>query len=58
MRKLIYGLAFERFGEVELLPLTFRSAREAQEWLDYQRTARGDERRMTIVRVTATQARP
>lgn len=53
MRKLIYGLAFERFGEVELLPLTFRSAREAQAWID----AEQDARKLTIVRVTATEAR-
>lgn len=57
MRKLFYGIAQDVTGSTTLLPLTFTSAREAQDWIDWQRDHRQDRTRYAIVRCQPTQAR-
>ena len=58
MRKLFYGAACERGAGPELARFTFTSAREAQDWIDYQSKERGDPTRWTVVRISPTKARP
>lgn len=57
MRKLFYGLAHDELGSTVLHRLTFTSAREAQDWVDWQRDNRGDPTRWRVVRITPTAAR-
>lgn len=58
MRKLFYGIAYDQHGNTVLHPGTFTSAREAQDWADYQRDHRQDATPYRVVRVEPTKARP
>lgn len=58
MRKTFYGLAFDQYGNTQLKPLTFTSAREAQDWADWQREHKNDATKYVVIRISPTKARP
>lgn len=57
MKRALFALITESLGTLEMLPLTFKSAREAQDWADWQREIRGDRRAFRVMRCEQTQAR-
>lgn len=57
MRKLFYGVAYDKLGNTHMHELTHTSARDAQDWIEYQRDQRGDTTRYTVVRIAPTTAR-